>query len=171
MYVFRLLFWTQICFSPYFSSHKEFFELNCSHVYIIYIYIYYGKIQNYHFWPAWPVITASRQVIHYLPSYYWSQKQSPNAITDPCGSSTTKRGVSVSSHFFALISCCRLLSQNREVCLSQRSRKRLFFHRKIFKFFKYLNLIALFAILEFEIVYEDTCRQRILSDTRLVNLR
>ena len=29
MYVCRLLFWTQICFSYYFSSFKEFFELNC----------------------------------------------------------------------------------------------------------------------------------------------
>ena len=47
----------------------------------------------------------------------------------------------------------------------------VFFHRKIFKFFKYLNSIALFAIYEFEIVYEDTCRQRILSDARLVILR
>ena len=39
-------------------------------------------------------------------------------------------------------------------------------HLKEFEF----NL-HLFAIKEFEIIYEDTCRQRILSDTRLVILR
>ena len=33
------------------------------------------------------------------------------------------------------------------------------------------DVVALFAIWKFEIVYEDTCRQSILSDTRLMILR
>ena len=38
-------------------------------------------------------------------------------------------------------------------------------------FFQYFNSFSLFAIKDFGIIYEDTCRQRILSYTRLVILR
>ena len=48
------------------------------------------------------------------------------------------------------------------------TRKASFFPQKDFEFFKFKFNLHLFAIYEFEIVYEDTCRQRILSDTRLV---
>ena len=47
----------------------------------------------------------------------------------------------------------------------------VFFPQKDFKFFKFEFNSHLFAIYEFEIVSEDTCRQRILSDTQLVILR
>ena len=42
--------------------------------------------------------------------------------------------------------------------------------QKDFKFLEF-EFTGIIAMKEFEIVHEDTCRQRILSDTRLVILR
>ena len=49
--------------------------------------------------------------------------------------------------------------------------KASFFPQKDLKFFKFEFNLHLCAILVFEIVYENSCRQRILSDTRLIILR
>ena len=53
---------------------------------------------------------------------------------------------------------------------SRHSRKRLLFRREISNI-SILNLICITAISDFEIVYKDTCSERILSDTWLVILQ
>ena len=53
---------------------------------------------------------------------------------------------------------------------SRHSWKQSLFLLKDFKFLDF-EFIWIIAIQEFKIVYEDTCRRRILSDTRLMILR